>query len=96
MVTGFRHRDNQNTIKDVSSAILVSLFKPSVDVLGQYSFPNMDLRRATYLIIALLPNHGTTSVDASFSIPVRLPFRRCLPRAQRSPALQCSVPSDPL
>jgi hypothetical protein len=76
------------------SALFVSLLKPSVDVLRQYSLPNMDLRRATYLTIALLPNHETTSVDVSFNVPVRPPFRRCLVRAQRPPAPQSPVPFD--
>jgi hypothetical protein len=89
-------RGNQDTVKDLPSAVLVSLLKPSVDVLRQYSVPNMDLLRATDLIIALLPNHETTSVDVSFTIPVRPSFRHCLPRAQRPPALQSPVPSGHL
>jgi hypothetical protein len=93
MVTGFHHQDNQDTVIDLPSAVFVSLLKPSVEVLRQYSLPNMDLRRVTYLIIALPPNHETTSVYVSFNVPVRPPFRRCLPRWERAdPALRTFVP----
>jgi hypothetical protein len=96
MVIRFHHRANKDTTKNLPSAVLVSLLKPSVDVLWQHSLPYMDLRRATYLTIALLPNHETTSADASLDVPVRPPFRRCLPRGQRPPPLQCPVPSGRL
>jgi hypothetical protein len=56
---------------------LVSFLKPSVDVLRQYSLPNMDLRRATYLTIALLPNHETASVDVSLNVPFAVAFPEC-------------------
>jgi hypothetical protein len=92
----FHHQDNQDTVKDLPSAFLVSLLRTLVDVLQQYSFPNMDLRIATYLTIALLSNHETISVDVSFNVRVRPPFHLCLPRAQRPPALQSLVPSAPI
>jgi hypothetical protein len=60
MGAGFHHRNNQDTAKDLPSAVLVSLLKPSVDVLRQCSFPNMDLRTATHLRLAFLPNHEKT------------------------------------
>jgi hypothetical protein len=78
-VIGFYHRANQDTIKDLPSVVLVSLLKPSADVLRQYPFSNMDLRRATYLTIALLPNHEKTSIDVSFNVPVRPPFAVAFP-----------------
>jgi hypothetical protein len=90
MVTGFHHRDNQDIMKDLPSGLLVSLLQPLVDVLRHYSFPSMDLRIATYLTIALLPNREKTSVDLSFNVPVRPPFRGCLARAQRPPGAPMS------
>jgi hypothetical protein len=85
MGTGFHHLNNQDTVKDLPSAVLVSLLELSVDVLRRYSLPNMDLRIATYFIIALLPKHETTSVDVGFKVPVRPPFRRCLAQVQPPP-----------
>jgi hypothetical protein len=86
----FHHRDNQDTVKDLQSALLVSLRKTLVDVLRQHSLPTMDLRIATYLTIALLPNHEKTSVGVSLNALVRPPFRRYLPRAPRPPGAPMS------
>jgi hypothetical protein len=96
MVTGFHHRDNQDTVKDIPSAVLVSLLKPSVNVLQKYSLPNMDLRRATYLIIALLPNYGHILIDLPVKGPVRPPFRLSFPEGSRHPRSDPLSPSGPL
>jgi hypothetical protein len=48
------------------------LLKLSVDVLRQYSLPNMDLRIATYLIIALPPKHNNI-----WTSPFQLPHVWC-------------------
>jgi hypothetical protein len=95
MVTGFHHRDNQDTMKDLPSAVLVSFLEPSVDVLRQYSLPNMDLRRAIYLIIALLPNHGKILVDLPLKGPVRPPFRLSFPEGSGHPRSDPVSPSGP-
>jgi hypothetical protein len=58
------------------------LLKPSVNVLRQYSLPNMDLRIATYLITALLPKHNNL-----WSSPFQLPHVWC-PRRISSPRQQ--------
>jgi hypothetical protein len=57
----------------------------------------MDLRTATYLTIALLPNHEKTSVGLSLSAPVRTPFRRCPSRGSRPPGapILCPLPVLP-
>jgi hypothetical protein len=72
MVTEFHHRDNQDTVKGLPSAVLVFLLKPSVDVLRQYSLPNVDLRIAACLMIPLLPKHNNI-----WSFPSQLPHVRC-------------------
>jgi hypothetical protein len=72
MITWFHHREHSHNAKPLPYALLVFLLKPSVDVLGQYSLPNMDVRIATYLIIALLPKHSDISNFHS-----QLPRVRC-------------------
>jgi hypothetical protein len=68
----FHHQENHHTAKDLPSAWFVSLLEPSVDVLRQYSLPDMDLCIATYFIIVLLPKHNNI-----WSSPSQLPRVRC-------------------
>jgi hypothetical protein len=39
IITSFHHQEHQNIVRNSQSALLISLLKPSVDVLRQYSLP---------------------------------------------------------
>jgi hypothetical protein len=66
------HRKHEDIAKTLPCAMLLSLLKPSVDVLRQYSLPNMDLRTATHSAITLRPKHNDIC-----SSPLQLSRVRC-------------------